>query len=214
MTIKALIYVSDKTYGSGGSANESGKFQAALESKYGARFKYVDIGRGASWPAFVSEIIFVSAAATALKLFLSGAEIVEAWSTWRKLFGKVFAFNTGVIVHSRETAAILAVNEVLKTIDKFPKRLKLKGYRCTNSHLESGLSPESIKSNNKLEDGPAGSSLDGAKHWFDISADERIFRVSVELKQVKLLELQLLKKQSRKPKTNRKKSKPGSRNNE
>jgi hypothetical protein len=53
---------------------------------------------------------------------------------------------------------------------------------------------ETIKSNREVLAGPKEEELDGAKHWFDISVDDKKYRVSVELNKCVVTTLKTRKK--------------------
>jgi hypothetical protein len=183
--MRLLIYVSDKTYSSGDdSKTASEDFRTSLERKYNTKFVYDDIGAGASWPVFATEITAAGALFVALEIFLRGAEVAEAWKTWKEIFQKIDSFISNIVVLNKEAAAVLAIGKLVEELGKVPKKMELIGYCHTNARTDGIVDRISIENNDKILEGPVGNDLDGAVHWFDISADGKRYQVSIAYSKV------------------------------
>jgi hypothetical protein len=86
--VRPQIYIGDPTYDRNYSSLEKAQtatdaFKEKIERKYGVGFKNVDLGRGASWPTLFTTLDLELSLLALLATFLNGAEIVDAWDTWK-----------------------------------------------------------------------------------------------------------------------------------
>ena len=171
--MKLAIYIPDITYGQeeDDTDGRSELFGQELETEYGRKFKYVDIGPGASWPAFLTYLSIAPGLALALGIFFAGSPIeknLEAWSKIGKRIKKLFKRRP---VLDRHAAAVIAAERVIEEMGGLPKSIILRGYKITYSYdmIEAKDFDEVVLS--EIEPTKSGYWRGDRINWFDIEAD-------------------------------------------
>src|SRR5215470_1906830 len=140
-SIKA--YILDATYGHSESVVEwetaSAKFRYGLEREYGLPFEYIDIGTGASQPAFVTTVIEYAPIA-AIALFFAGKKIEENYEAWARIFAKIQRFLKPGTRFDRDGSAAIAIAALEQKIGVEAKSFRLVGY-TTRSMLVEPFDP-------------------------------------------------------------------------
>lgn len=176
-----LIAVVDETYGEEDEGWDVAReaFRLKLEKDYGLAFEEADIGPGASLPAFVALLDLAGAAASITwAAFLTGTAIHDGLEAWSKHAERLRKFRDRHVYFSRKGSAVLAVDEVARTLGKPPKSLRLLSYQVQHviEHNDLAAMPASTE----IQDAPATINLGAVRHILEIEADGAVVRISVE----------------------------------
>src|SRR5262245_23905814 len=125
------IYIPDRTYGGDGDWDYD-ESKRKLEREFDRRFRETDIGRGASWPAFVTNLIVDY---WPVALFFSGSLIEINFKAWLRLHAMLRPFFKHRPYFDYVGASLLAVGAVAKKLDVPRSSVRLVGYELY-THIE------------------------------------------------------------------------------
>ncbi|MBD3744583.1 MAG: hypothetical protein IE932_00045 [Sphingopyxis terrae] len=188
---KLLVAIVDETYGH--SEDEEWPvarevFRLRLEDEYGVSFEDADIGNSASFPAFATLIDMPAAVYTLLIASLfAGKKLHESLEGYGKIAGSIRRFFKRPLYLGRDGAAALAIEEMLKDKGGTTASIRLLSYRLQHAAEPDDLS--AIERSQEIFDAPATLELGFGRHIFEFEVDDRLYRVSVDGRKVKLLHL-------------------------
>ena len=175
----------DESYGQSYSSDEteidaSQKFLEVISKEFSTDFEEVDIGPGASIPAFLTllaESSILKVVGAAFGIFLMGKPINDNLEAWSKLAQKIKRFSTRNVCLNRNGAAVVAVDAAIKYIGELPRSVKLLGYSATPYDASDYLVNMEV-----LED--ISKSIDNlyigtTVHIFDLEIDHMKLRVLI-----------------------------------
>jgi hypothetical protein len=180
-----FVIIIDETYDTGDDddwENLSKEYRRSLESKFEVEFQETNVGAGADIPAFLTIIATTSIPIPLwvglLSAFFLGKPISENLDGWSDIGRRIHKFFQKPVLLSRHGAAILAVEAVFNEMGGLPKKIQLKNYR--SGHI--GDDPDSYEFSEGQEIAESGPiiNLGHTRHVFEITADGRLFLVSVE----------------------------------
>jgi hypothetical protein len=176
---RIAVYILDADYGRTGEV--TGHFKTKLEAEYGCIFEEVDIGAGASLPAWVTWPRAI--AGGAVLLFLSGEPIVKNLEDWSKIYNSIAPFFKMGTILNKDGAAVVAMREIQRKLGVVPKAARLIGYEVLPYASDEELREVTCVAS--LENGgsplPDPSFIGFGTHVFCIDADERRFIVTVNV---------------------------------
>jgi|SRR5690349_12483929 len=187
ISIKA--YILDATYGAPDDVEwetASAKFKEDLQREYRLPFDYIDIGTGASQPAFVT-VIFEYAPIAAIALFFAGKKIEENYEAWARIFAKMQRFLKPGTRFDRDGSAVIAVAALQQKAGVDLKSLRLVGY-TTKSLLVDPF--ETIAANDdplELIEPPLDRMRSDTVHVFEFDVGGKRMKVFVHGLEVRML---------------------------
>lgn len=184
-----IVLVIDETYGHEEETweVESERYRLNLCAEFEADFEESNVGPGADIPAFMTDI-----ATTAIPLwtvlvgaFFLGKPINENLESWSAIGRKIRTFFKRPIILARHGASVLAVEAVFDHIGGLPKLIKLLSYRPM--HIGDPEDLTLIERSDELRENTDTINLGYVRHIFEVEADGRMYRVSVDGVKTKVL---------------------------
>lgn len=191
MSTDIRFYVYDETYGHAGDdwEQKSDAFRKMLEAEYKVSFKYVDIGTGASAPAFVATLMDLLPYAALIATFFSGKKIEENLDAWGKIYVRLKKFLNRNPTLDMQGASMLAVQSITASMGKVPTSIQLTGYYA-DSAMNQPFEELSQDEKRLAEIDKPIRLVDSTIHVFQIQTDDRLFKIFVFRTEVKVLELE------------------------
>jgi hypothetical protein len=183
------LYFVDTTYGKEGDQWEaqSGILRAELEAEYRLPLQNDDIGPGWSFPVFAATITeYWPVAAALVALFLSGEKIEKNIDAWPRLYDRLKRFLTRPVYLDTRGASVLAMNAVIVKYGK-PSSLTMTGYTAWSAM--EGEPPRDTTPIVGRDAPPARKHLSTTIHIFQITADDKSFKVFVSGSDVQVIDM-------------------------
>ena len=182
------IYFVDTTYGKDSDQweAESAALKTELEAEYGLPLQYDDIGPGWSFPTF-AVIISEYWPAGLIALFFAGEKIEKNLEAWPRLYNKLKSYLARPVYLDRLGASVLAADAVIAKCQ--PISLKLTGYFAWP--VLEGEPPQDASTIVGIADAPERKFLSTTVHVFQITADDKSFKVFVRGSKVQIIDMAL-----------------------
>ena len=185
---RLAIYIPDRTYGQEDESEEKSlQLKAQLEAELQCALEDADIGPGASFPAFLLELSQAAwpYLAMALYVFFKGKDVQDNLKAWPELYKKLSPFRKHDPYFNRESAAVVAVNEIAAALSNEPRSLRLIAYNIADA---TG-GPFDLDAISGIADDSEERYVGWIAHLFHIEVDGRTFKVVVQGNQVSVIEV-------------------------
>jgi hypothetical protein len=193
------IFIPDLTHGEGDwseasiaamegpTVGPSALFRKEPEVEYGEKVRFASIGTGAAMASYFVELVSDPYRAV-VTLFFAGKALKEGFEAWGWMYERLPKFFHRRPTFDREGAAALVYNAVVEKLDGIPNSYKLKGFatqhRLAYLHLKNLPDPGPLTA---IE--PDRDRVERAVVYvFQVEADGRDFRVTVDGHNVKFLQ--------------------------
>jgi len=168
---------------------EREEFINSISFEFKSEFIEVDIGPGASLPAFltiISEHYILSILGATFGLFLSGKPILENLDAWSKLAKRVKKYFTREVYLNRNGASVIAIDALLNHLDILPEKVTLIGYSSAPMGESSFLIDLTIL--DEIKTSVDTQFIGAVTHIFDIEVNDNTFRVAVDGRNTQILD--------------------------
>jgi hypothetical protein len=194
------IFIPDPTHGEGGwseasiaamegpAGGPSALFRQELEAEYGEKFRFESIGTGAAMASYFVELVSDPYRA-AVTFFFAGKALKEGFQAWGWMYGQLSKFFHHRPTFDREGAAALVYKAIVEKLDGVPNSHELKGF-ATQHRLRYPDPSKDLPDPGPLTTiEPDRDRVERAVVYvFQVKADGRDFRVTVDGHNVKFLQ--------------------------
>lgn len=147
------------------------RYKTSLVDEFGIDLQRANIGPAADIPAFIAVLRenVLPLLPWLLAVFFAGKPIAENLSSWHQLYLRLRKFLSRPLVLSRNGAAILAIEAIVKEIGATPRSLQLRSY--FPSSISDAEDFEKLTAQGLVEPSPPNIRLGVVFHIFEIEAD-------------------------------------------